>query len=994
WLSRLFNTAAGQKMPSQIEKLFFDRYLRKSSNKKPMWTRLFSLLLFIFFTFCLLGNDSLTLHIIQLSEEYTNQSEYEKAVHVLQDYLTDLEDKESVDAASIYHKLGINYYYTDQLDAAIEAVSNALEIRYEVLGENHPDTQNSLFLRSGIYRAFGLLEESLSDLNSNIESIKKDEKLTAKKRDSILISRYDDLGILYLVAEQYYDAILYWEQVKNYRIATYGAQDLSVYQVEDQLATAYKSIGAYETAIELYEKTITFYEAADLQSELCIVYNNLAATYELIEESEKAAIYYAKAAESCDKAQDRINLLEVYKNQIENYTRLGKYDDAQLSFDKGIALSKEMSEQVFDAELYSNLGNLKAAQAQFDEALQHFATAIKILVPDFIESTKNSNPTPTQYHIQSKYDLLTTLTRKAAVLTEKGTKNQSIATLEKALQTYEDINELIDAIRLGYRMGKSKFLLLKKSAQWYEKAIETALLLHQMTEEEQYLQKAYQFNASNKSVVLLDALQEEFAKSFVGLPEEVLEEERKWKKDIHDVETQLYGLRATDEAASKNDKERLFQLKQNYQDFIQNLEQHYPEYYALKYAFRTSPTVSEIQDKLAEESLLLEYFLGDQNAYVFALSKNSFQLHKIENAKQIVTDIQSISHFLRHPNSTPQSKKEYLFLAHKTYQSLLAPALENANSTQQLIIIPDGELAQISFESLLYEASNTLSTATPFLLQKYAISYLYSSRFLFSNQTHQEADALFGGFGIEYDENTLESLENKNLAPTQSRSVALRSMGKLIYSDDEVLAIAALLKGQSWINEAATKTAFLENAHRFRILHLAMHGVLNEEQPLQSALIFTKEEGKNDHFLRAGGLYNFKLNADMVVLSACNTGAGQINKGEGVRSLARAFQYAGASSLVASLWSAPDQTTKDISVNFYEYLKAGENKAIALQKAKLDYLNDPNTSPEYAHPNYWAHLIAIGDVKALRLENTRFWWLIGGILLIIMVLLLVLTQKQ
>ena len=145
--------------------------------------------------------------------------------------------------------------------------------------------------------------------------------------------------------------------------------------------------------------------------------------------------------------------------------------------------------------------------------------------------------------------------------------------------------------------------------------------------------------------------------------------------------------------------------------------------------------------------------------------------------------------------------------------------------------------------------------------------------------------------------------------------------------------------------------------------------------------------------MRAGELYNLQLNAELVVLSACNTGTGQVNKGEGVRSLARAFHYAGASSLIASLWSAPDQTTKDIAIKFYQHLKKGYSKDKALQQARIDYLQNANTSPEYAHPSYWAHLVAIGDMEALNVGTNNWIWLTAGLGLLI-ICFLILQKKN
>ncbi|MEN0048255.1 MAG: CHAT domain-containing tetratricopeptide repeat protein [Bacteroidota bacterium] len=936
---------------------------------------------FFFFLAPTLCNDSLTSKIIAQSEELTDANEFQKSIELLQKHLSTLTEHDSLDIASVKHKLAVNYYYEDQLDKAIECISQAIQFRLTVLDEEHVETQSSLFLRVAIYRYQGKLERALVDLERNIKYVQNTPSFSEPTRDSVLMNRYNELGNIFLERKDYYNAIFYWEQVKTYH-SNHHPLTLINYQIGDQLATAYMEVGVYDDAIKLFKASIEFYEKAALYSELCISYNNLALTYKLLNNEELTEEYLNQAASNCQKAKDKKNLLEAYANQIENYAHLRKFKEGIATFQKGIKLSKEITSKTFKADLYSNLGLLEATQNDYEGALSHYEEAIQILVPNFESTITNINPTPSEYNIQSKYDLLMVLSRKADALMQKGERGNNLSILQDALQTYEDINELINIIRLDYQISQSKFLLLKRNSQWYEKAIATALLLYEKTNDKNYLEKAYQFNANNKSVVLLDALQDESAKQFAGLPESVLAEEKQWKKAIHECETLLYEVTPNEEKSLKNYKDSLFQLQQGYKDFIQILEQQYPDYYELKYAFTQPPSILEIQAELKEETLLLEYFLGEENAYIFAISRNDFQVHEISKNPNLKTDIQYLNEFLFSPTASQKTKEEYLSIAYQTYQKLIAPALTNVSNPQRLIIIPDDILAQLSFESLLDKPSNQLQTSTSFLVKKYAICYLYSSNFLFLKPKSQKAKNLFGGFGIEYDDTTLESVKEKEALPTRNLQMTLRSMGKLTYSDDEVLAISELLKGEIWLNETATKNAFLTNSNRFQILHLAMHGALNEEQPLQSSLIFTKTK-EEDHFLRAGELYNLKLNADMVVLSACNTGAGQLNKGEGVRSLARAFQYAGASSLVASLWSAPDQTTKEIMVSFYQYLKQGLSKDVALQKAKLDYLNHPNTSPEYAHPSYWAHLVVVGEVSALELGSPWIWWITVSILLLI-----------
>lgn len=156
--------------------------------------------------------------------------------------------------------------------------------------------------------------------------------------------------------------------------------------------------------------------------------------------------------------------------------------------------------------------------------------------------------------------------------------------------------------------------------------------------------------------------------------------------------------------------------------------------------------------------------------------------------------------------------------------------------------------------------------------------------------------------------------------------------------------------------EASVKT---DKLGEYRILHFATHGLVNEKNPQLSGLILSPEDStsKEDGILHLGEIYNLNLNADLVVLSACETGLGQVAKGEGIIGLTRGFLYAGASNVLVSLWQVSDVTTADLMVDFYDKMLGGMSKPEALRAAKLQMIR---RHPEYAKPYYWAPFILVG----------------------------------
>jgi CHAT domain-containing protein len=203
-------------------------------------------------------------------------------------------------------------------------------------------------------------------------------------------------------------------------------------------------------------------------------------------------------------------------------------------------------------------------------------------------------------------------------------------------------------------------------------------------------------------------------------------------------------------------------------------------------------------------------------------------------------------------------------------------------------------------------------------------------------------------------------------------TIALDSLrGSLIplnWAEKEVTSISDLMNGEAYCYRRASEKMFKERAPKAGILHIATHAVVNDVNPLFSKLIFSPEPASGeDGFLNTYELYNMKLNAQLVVLSACNTGYGTLVRGEGIMSLARGFMYAGCPAIIMSLWPVDDQSTSLLMQKFYEGLKKGQNKDEALRNAKLDFLK--NADEVKANPFYWSGMIFVGDMNPLPTDQ-------------------------
>jgi len=206
---------------------------------------------------------------------------------------------------------------------------------------------------------------------------------------------------------------------------------------------------------------------------------------------------------------------------------------------------------------------------------------------------------------------------------------------------------------------------------------------------------------------------------------------------------------------------------------------------------------------------------------------------------------------------------------------------------------------------------------------------------------------------------------------------------ELKYNKEEADAIGKYFDSEVIKGNEATEKVFLEKFKNFDILHFAMHALVDNEESDNSKLVFTHEnDSVNDSFLHSFELYNMNMNPRLAVLSACNSGLGELKGGEGVMSLARAFTYAGAESVVMSHWRVNDQSSRDIMESFYKYLSQGENKDQALRLAKIEYLESAPANSQ--HPFHWNNFVVYGDVSPIRKPGSvlDYWWAVMLILTI------------
>ncbi|MEM9339399.1 MAG: CHAT domain-containing protein, partial [Bacteroidota bacterium] len=483
---------------------------------------------------------------------------------------------------------------------------------------------------------------------------------------------------------------------------------------------------------------------------------------------------------------------------------------------------------------------------------------------------------------------------------------------------------------------QDKLKLGSVAKEVYESGIRLSLTLSQQTfSKKEYLSTAFEFCERSKSAVLLEAITETKAKEFSGIPNELLQLEDSLKDEISYLERKLAE---PENAEDQQLKSLIFTYQNAYRSFINKLEKEYPKYFNLKYSHDLA-SIEEIQSKLNDNSAMLSYFLGNDQLFAFLITSKNAKSFRFTIDKDFEKNATGLRNAIKY-----NVKSAFNSYSKKLYEQLIPKIPGNIS---QLVILPDGVLGTIPFEALINPQDNSSSyKETDFLIRKYHISYDYSAT-LFTQKTYNEDGSnpeILLVAPVEFDTNETQ-------------------MAALPGSEKEVKEIRYLFMGNNCQptvqakRQASETNLKSEDLSKYQYLHFATHGFVNESEPALSK-IFLRPDQKEDGSLYAGEIYNLKINADLVTLSACETGLGKVAKGEGIVGLSRALQYAGANNIIVSLWQVADESTSEMMIEFYKYNLTNYHHGYntALRKAKLSLLNSDN----YNRPYYWAPFILVG----------------------------------
>ena len=960
------------------------------------------------------SNDTLAASALQLLGNIAMiDSHFKKALRHFQKALSIREQRLPKNHSAIAESLlsiGITQNQLGRMDLAFQNIYDALQINQTTFGDSHPVTAEALGAFGMIYFTRGEYDYAAKLIQESIDVFKKSHQdSTVLLRPLVFAQQYFYLGKTYMAKGNYELGLLNIKRGLTIIEGVKGKEHPARAPFLNEIGKIYTLQGDYISARNFYQQAldlVEFHRGAQ-HPDISESYNNIAESFRAQGKLDSTLIFFKKSltlhrsifGDAHPKVAQSLSDLGV------TFFELEKYDKALAYFNNAFTIFKGFPElrHLTIAKVEQRIGAVYLKKGGLETALQHFQNALNAnVIPDF--ETLDVSKNPSLQSVLDKNIFLSTLALKAQTLTTLFLTKGKRSNLELSFESFLLCDTLIDEIRQSFIQRSDQLIFNQTASQVYEEAIFTCLILKNKTEEKKYIEQAFYFSEKSKANTLLQSLTNNEALRFADLPDSLENKEIQLKRNVALFQKQLiHALKSKDSLSTITSQQQLLEAKAAYNQFVIDLENNFQKYYQLKYD-KSAASLQQVQNIMDKTSTLIEFMSGKKRLFIFSISKKEAFLDLIpkpEDYHNLIFDFRkSVTNreYITHPDSTLHAWQNYTSNAFRLYEILLKKPLNHFSkeSFQKIIIVPDGILGYVPFGILLKEKpkSEDINYASlDYLLHDYSVSYAFSGSTLLKQQ---EVDLTtkplkYGGFAPSYGSGKLSFASSSDYQYFKKGEYI-----DLPASRKGVKYIAEMLKGEAFVEEEATESRFRDTSHYFDILHLVMHGIYDDKSPLNSHLVFSQiDESTEDNFLTAAELYNMNIDALLVFLGSCNSGYGKINRGEGIMSVSRAFAYAGCPSIVMSLWNLPDEESANISTHFFQYLKDGDSKDEALQKAKLQYLNDANISPNLQHPFFWAGFVPIGDMTPLYVSaGISLWVKVLGVAVFLGLIVLFFYKKK
>jgi CHAT domain-containing protein/tetratricopeptide (TPR) repeat protein len=766
----------------------------------------------------------------------------------------------------------------------------------------------------------------------------------------------------------------------------------------------YRELAQYSKAINCLEKARIACIKYHLDDYELIILNHLANVYDYMTEYDKAYKIYKEIQRRGFGTSNKLQILasigwnafkrdkpelaesyfkqalEIYKNKPNNQTDIQfetklylqiaqlksystNYKESNYFLRKaiGIYTSRHITKGVYLAKCYAAMANNSSKSKDIVEALNWTQKGLSAIVLDFSSDNISQNPALSQI-ILGNNTLFQLLALKAQLLYKYYQQTKQISTLRLSTKTYHLAILIAENYRQGIDYEEDKSIFTSISTSIFDEAIDVAYHFYQTNPTDDKANLLFSIIESTRAIALNDYVNKiQPSKETSSLVQQ--------QKTINHFIAELKQSLWQDNSKSKLDSIKTLLLEKELQLTSLNNKIAKLSPVGSVLSFDNQSLATDIKQKLPQNTAFISYSLRSPNLlYIFLIKSDLIQVKKLSLQDSSLAN--TLRSFLPKLNINPQwneynGQKEAIQL----YDWLLKPIERNLHNTQRLVLAREGILNYLPFETL-----ETGKIISDYLIRHYAISYTYSGQ-NFISSTPREA---------------LSSNRILTATPFTQTHIIEQDTFKALRS-----RIIKPAEGQLWLNDrAATKAQLMTKLPYYNVLNLVTHSVSDTLQSKKSYLFLYPLADKTASklgFYEALGLplTRYKL----VMLASCKSGTGHLENHEGVMSLSYAFVRAGAHAVVAAQWQAHDRSSDFISNIFFEYINEGIPKDLALQKAKIDFIQSEQFG-DLNHPFFWANLILSGSAEAIYPPKHQSFWGIGIILFILILAYLLARTKK
>jgi CHAT domain-containing protein/Tfp pilus assembly protein PilF len=775
----------------------------------------------------------------------------------------------------------------------------------------------------------------------------------------------------------------------------------------NNVGSAYSGLGAYQRALDAYTAALKINRSLDDRWNAAINLNNIAWVYDQLAEHRRALTFYQESLEIFHALPDRRRTAVTLNNIAEIYAELGDYRKAAALHNQALPLRRLVGDADGEANSLNNLGKAYAklgqpdkARALFEQALaKHRVSGNRYMMARTLRNLgeldrATGHAEQARQYLDEALETSRTIrdrSGEASAFADLADLERDCGNLSAAHQRAQEALSAFESLRLGVLSPQLRATLFASIRKTHELNLEILAVLEARQPGEGFAAAGLLASERGRARSLLEMLGESGTEIRRGVDAGLLDRERKLEKLIAgkaEQQTRLLGGKHTNSEAAAAEKE-LDALTGELDQVQSRIRETSPQYAAL-----TQPAplnLREIQTKvLDEETVLLEYALGSERSFLWLVSASSIDLFELPPRAEIESATKRVYELLtvrnrKLPQESPaaravrvrQADHAYVAAGAKVSRMLLGPVASRIEN-KRLLIVGEGMLQYLPFGALPEPGPNGQSplivnhevVTSPSASVVAALRQEIASRKPAEKAVAILADPVFSADDPRVTQRTRPLVgsgaeDTPNHPPRSTGDLGIQEFVRLRFTRNEAETIARLAPPPATLQaldfDASRETALRPDLAQYRIVHFATHSLLNNDRPELSGVVLSLVDRRGrpqNGFLRLYDIYNLRLGAELVVLSACESALGEEIKGEGLIGLTRGFLYSGAPRVLATLWNIDDRTTAEMMRRFYEGLLArGERPAAALRAAQVTMWR----SKAWDTPYYWGAFTLQGE---------------------------------